>query len=167
MKRDIGVGVCLLVAKEKKLLVAERIGDTGKGYLAVPGGVQEKGEPWERTAVRELSEEAGHAIKVIIRPASWPQIRSESNLPLFVTNNVLANGGHWITVWLRAEWQAGEPVNAESDKKKEWVWMTLDEITDDPRMRAGRVAWVSGEFDDALHWLPLPELHKFRDKLGL
>jgi len=167
MTRDIGVGVCLLIVKEKKLLVAERIGDTGKGCLAVPGGVQEKSETWERTGLRELSEEAGYGIKVIIRPANWPSVRSESNVPLFVTNNVLSNGSHWITVWLRAEWSSGEPFNSEPTKKKEWVWMTLDEITEDARMRAGKMAWMGGDFHDALHWLPLPELHKFRDKLTL
>ena len=167
MKRDIGVGVCLLVVKDKKLLVAERIGKFGKGYLACPGGHQEKYERWEQTALRELVEEAGAELKVNIRPNSWPQLRSESNVPLFVTNNVLGNGAHYITVWLRADWLAGEPKNMEPTKKTDWKWLSLDEIIQDPRMRAGREAWASGDFHDALHWLPFPELYKYRERIGL
>lgn len=167
--RDIGVGVCVLVVDPatKKLLVAERIGKFGRGYLACPGGHQEKNERWETTALRELAEEAGDQIKVIIRPNYGPTFSSESAMPLFVTNNVLDNGAHYITVWLRGEWVSGEPKNAEPTKKKDWMWMTLSEITEDPRMRAGVEAWVTGKFHDALHWLPLSEIHRFRDKLGL
>lgn len=169
MIRDIGVGVCLLVVdpSSKRLLVGERIGNFGRGYLACPGGHQEKDEHWEQTALRELVEEAGTDLKVIIRPNSWPTLASESTSPLFVTNSILANGAHYITIWLRGEWQSGEPKNAEPTKKKEWEWMTLAQINDDPRMRPGVEAWIAGKFHDALHWLPLPEIHRYRDKLGL
>lgn len=167
MKRDIGVGVCLLVVCSKKLLVAERLGQFGKGYLACPGGHQEKGERWDQTAIREMVEEVGSLIKVNIRPNYEPNVSSESNIPLFVTNNVLDNGAHYITVWLRAEWLAGEAINKEPTKKSSWIWLSLDEIVDDPRMRAGKEAWTSGTFHDALHWMPLPELFRYRDRLGL
>lgn len=165
--QTIGVGVCLLVVRDKKLLVAERTNEFGKGYLACPGGHQEKSETWEQTANRELVEEVGPSIKIELKPNTYPNIRSESNIPIFVTNNVLSNTTHYVTIWLRAVWLAGEAINAEPSKKKEWVWMTLDEIIDDPRMRLGKEAWIGGTFHDALHWLPLPELYKHRNKLAL
>jgi 8-oxo-dGTP diphosphatase len=165
--RNIGVGVCLLIVRDKKLLVAERTGEFGKGYLACPGGHQEKNESWEQSGSRELVEEAGSVIKVELKPNTFPNVRSESNIPIFVTNNVLSNAAHYVTIWLRAVWLAGEAINAEPTKKKEWVWMKLEEITDDPRMRPGKEAWTGGTFHDALHWLPLPELYKYRDRLGL
>jgi 8-oxo-dGTP diphosphatase len=165
--REIGVGVCILVVKEKKLLVAERIGHFGKGYLACPGGHQEKNEQWEQTALRELAEEAGSEIKVDIIPCTKQKMRSESNVPLFVTNNVLENNFHYITIWLRANWIAGNPKNTEPNKKSDWQWMTFDEIINDPRFRSGREAWTGGVFHDALHWLPLPELYKYRDRIGI
>ncbi len=167
MKSDIGVGVCTLVVRGRKLLVAERIGKRGNGFLAVPGGVQDKGESWLKTGLRELGEEAGNDIKVIIRTKDKVACGSESDVPLFVTNNVLSNGSHWVTVWLRAEWQWGEAVNAEPEKKKDWVWMSVEEIMDDPRMAEGKKAWLASEFHDALHWFPLPEITKFRDILGV
>jgi|SRR5579859_2429371 len=164
---EIGVGVCLLVVRDKKILVSERIGSFGRGYMCCPGGHQEKNERWEQTALRETAEEAGHKIKVAIRPVYWPGHVSESNIPLFVTNNILAGGKHYITIWLHAEWLSGEPINAEPSKKKGWEWKTVQEIIDDPRMQAGVAAWLDGKFHEALHWIPLPEIFKYKDRLGL
>lgn len=165
--KNVGIGVCLLVTRAKKLLIAERLSAHGKGYLACPGGHQEKNERWDQAAIRELREEAGYSLKVNIVPNYSVYFKSESNIPIFVTNNILENGSHYVTVWLRSYWIAGEAVNSEPSKKKDWEWKTFDEIVKDPRMQAGKEAWLGGGMHDALHWIPLPEIYRHRERIGL
>jgi 8-oxo-dGTP diphosphatase len=163
----VGIGVCLLVVREKKLLVAERIGDFGHGCLAVAGGHAEYKETWQQAALRELYEEAGADIKVVIEPTDLPVWKSESNVPIFVTNNVLEGGKHYVTIWMKAKWLSGEAQNREPTKKKDWEWKTFAEIIKDDRMKDGVAAWLANDFHDSLHWMPLPELFKYREKIGI
>lgn len=167
MKKYVGVGVCLLIIKDKQFLVAERIGKFGTGCLAVPGGHQEKNELWAETALRELQEEAGSNLNVKIRPFSLPTEPTESNVPFFITNNILSHGSHYLTVWLVADWISGVPINAEPHKKNDWFWITLDEIIKHEKLKIGKQFYELGKFHDSLHWIPISEITKHRQQIGL
>ena len=53
------VGIGVLIVKDGKILLGERIGAHGSGLFALPGGHLEFGETFEETARREVEEETG------------------------------------------------------------------------------------------------------------
>ena len=65
-----------------------RKGSHGAGEYALPGGHLEVGESWEQCAVREVLEETG--------------LRIQSAHFVFVTNNMVDSGAHYVTIFMRA-----------------------------------------------------------------
>ncbi len=65
---DLVVNVRVIAVENGRVVVCE----TAEGWRTLPGGSREEGEPVERTAVRELQEEAGCVLTgPLIRAASF------------------------------------------------------------------------------------------------
>lgn len=109
----VGLGVCII--KDGKILLGQRKGAHGAGSWAFPGGHLEYGESYEDCAQREVWEEAGITIK---------NIRF-----ITATNDFFPQEQkHYITIYVRAELQAGDVVNKEPDKLVQWGWFSWDNL---------------------------------------
>lgn len=114
MKRP-SVGIGVLVHKDGLYLMGRRIGSHGRGTWSVPGGYLEFGESWEDCAAREVLEECGVGIK--------------NTRFLAVVNNVFRDEGHHsITIFMKSEWQSGEPKTIEQDKFVDVSWFSFDNL---------------------------------------
>lgn len=89
------VGIGVIVEKEGKILIGERLGGHGNNTYMIPGGHLEFGETFEETAKREVKEETG-------------------------LENILIKG--IVSIEVLAEWVHGEPYNAEPEKSQNWIW---------------------------------------------
>ena len=118
MKDRPSVGVGVLIWKDGKFLMGKRVGKHGAGTWSAPGGYLEYGETFEEGAAREALEETGVKIK---------------NLE-FVTavNNLFPDEQkHTITIWMRSDWESGDPQTIEHDKFVEVGWFTHDTLPDE------------------------------------
>lgn len=105
-----GVGVACFVWKDNEFLMQKRQGSHGDGTWSLPGGHLEMGESWEECATREVREETGLTIK---------------NLGfLAVTNDIFSENKHYITIWMKADWENGEAHITEPEKCSEQGWFT-------------------------------------------
>jgi 8-oxo-dGTP diphosphatase len=112
MKRP-GVGVGVVVLRDGKFLVMQRKGSHGAGTWSVPGGWMELGESFEEASVREIEEETGMKIKNISFVA--------------LTNNIMLDEGvHSLTVWMKADWEKGEPIIMEPEKCTDQKWVDFN-----------------------------------------
>ncbi len=116
MSNAPGVGVAVLIEQNGRLLMLRRSGvELGVGAWGVPGGHLDFGETPEQCAIREAHEETGLAVS---------DVRFVG-----ITNDVFqADGLHYITIWMRANSQSGEPtVTApeESDQVGWFAWEAL------------------------------------------
>jgi len=109
------VGIGVLVVKDGKVLLGKRKALNGAGTWSPPGGHLEFGESWEMCAARETLEEAGISIK---------------NLKFFTsTNDIrLDKGTHYTTIWILAEYAAGEVCNREPEKCEGWDWFVWEQM---------------------------------------
>ena len=100
-----GIGVAILIQRNRQILLLRRKGVHGAGSWSTPGGHLEFGESPEACAIRETREETGLEIHTVRFVA--------------LTNDVFAaEGKHYITIWMEARYEGGEPaLNApyESD----------------------------------------------------
>ncbi len=110
MPKRPSVGLAVIVVKDNKILIGRRKSKThGHGTWHTPGGHLEFGESFEKCAKREVKEETGIEIK---------NVRF-----LTATNDIFEKEGkHYITIWMLAEWKAGEPEVMEPDKCEGWEW---------------------------------------------
>ena len=109
------VGVGVIVIREGRVLLGKRKGSHGAGTWALPGGHLEFGESVENCAKRETEEETGLHLKTI-RPGPY-------------TNDVMASEGqHYLTVFVQATPEAGEPKTLEPDKCEAWAWFKWSEL---------------------------------------
>jgi len=106
------VGVGVVVRKDGKLLMGLRKSKHAHNTWGYPGGHLEHGESWEACARREVAEECGLEI-------SAPQLG-------FVTNDIFADGKHYITLLMVADHVAGDPQVLEPDKTINWQWVEWD-----------------------------------------
>lgn len=109
------VGVGVLVLRNGKVLMGERRGSHGEGTWAPPGGHLEYGERWEECAKRETYEETGLEIK---------------DVEFFTcTNDVYPEiGKHYVTIFMRARWVEGNPINYEPEKCVRWEWFQWNDL---------------------------------------
>lgn len=109
------VGVAVLIQKDEKFLFGKRLGKHGGGLWASPGGHLEFNESFEECAAREVLEETGLEIE---------------NIRYFhATNDVMLDvDKHYITVFMLADWKAGEPQNLEPHKCDGWHWFDWDGV---------------------------------------
>jgi 8-oxo-dGTP diphosphatase len=110
------VGVGLLVTKGNKILLGKRKGSHGEGEYAGPGGHLELGETIEKCVLRELKEEAGPDIKI-------------KNLGFLCFINMRRYlPKHYAHIHMSAEWQSGQPINAEPEMSEGWDWYDLNNL---------------------------------------
>ena len=103
------VGVAVIVVREGRVLLGQRLGAHGEGTWALPGGHVEFGETIEGCAGRELAEETGLA--------------AHAFTPGPFTNNVLASEElHYVTLFMLARDAVGEPQRLEPEKCAGWDW---------------------------------------------
>jgi 8-oxo-dGTP diphosphatase len=99
----VGVG-CIVVRDGRLLLVRNQ-----RGFWSTPGGHLDFGETPEGCAARETLEETGVSVSNVEFVA--------------ITNDVLADvGKHYLTVWMRGDANASEPVIGDPDEIAEIGW---------------------------------------------
>lgn len=109
----IGIGV--LIQKEGKVLLGERVGSHGAGAWSFPGGHLEFGETPEDCAHRETREEAGIEIMNIRRGP-------------FTNDFFQAEQKHYVTLFLLAEYASGVVRRMEPQKCRQWGWFAWDAL---------------------------------------
>jgi len=109
----IGVGV--LVFKGNQVLLGKRKNSHGEGTWQAPGGHLEFGEKPEDCAIREVLEETGLSITDVKRGP--------------YTNDLFqAENRHYITLFMIANHQHGEPSVMEPDKCEGWKWFDWSQL---------------------------------------
>ncbi len=112
MENRIGVGVGIIIRKGDQVLLLRRRYVHGEGSWSTPGGHLDYQETPEACAIREAKEETGLDIQ---NPGF-----------VAVTNDVFsAENKHYITMWMAADYQSGEPALAapyESDAIGWFAW---------------------------------------------
>ena len=103
------VGIAVIVIKNNKILMHKRKSSHGDGTWSFPGGHLEFGESLEKCAQRETLEEAGIKIKNL-------QFANITN-DIFVDENK-----HYITIFMTANHDSGEPMIMEPEKCECWEW---------------------------------------------
>lgn len=113
-KRFPKVGTGVIVIKDGKILLGKR-GTHGKDTWSVPGGWLEYNESFEECAARECLEETGVRIK---NPEFY-----------HATNNIMPQDDlHTITLFVKAEYESGDPMITEPDKFSEVGWYDLNDL---------------------------------------
>lgn len=109
------VGVGIIVQSKGRVLLGLRTGSHGSGTWSVPGGHLEFGETIEQCAVREVLEETGLSIDEVKRGP--------------YTNDVFeAEGKHYVTIFVTASSESGEPKIMEPSKCSRWKWFRWSEL---------------------------------------
>jgi len=112
---NVKVGVGVIVNRGDRILLGKRKGSHGAGTWALPGGHLEFGETIEACAEREDLEETGLTIEGFRHVA--------------FTNDVFkAEMKHYVTLFVAAYCQTGEPAVQEPKKCSEWAWFKWSEL---------------------------------------
>jgi 8-oxo-dGTP diphosphatase len=110
---EAGIGVCIL--EEGKVLLGKRKNSHGAGCWSFPGGHLEMFETWEHCAEREAFEETGLKIR--------------NTKFIGVTNDIFQEEKkHYITIFIMADYDSGNPMVMEPDKCDEWRWFSWDTL---------------------------------------
>ncbi|PIN86753.1 DNA mismatch repair protein MutT [Candidatus Woesearchaeota archaeon CG10_big_fil_rev_8_21_14_0_10_44_13] len=114
IKRPL-VGMGVIVRKDGKVLLSRRKNAHGAGTWCFPGGHLELNETFEECAARETFEEAGIRIK---------NIRF-----ITTTNDIMEDEDrHYVTIYVVADHESGEPKVMEPEKSGEWGWFSWDRL---------------------------------------
>lgn len=113
--RQVKVGVGVIVQRSGRVLLGLRQGSHGAGTWALPGGHLEFGETIEDCARRETLEESGLVLT---------DIRSGP----FTSDVFEAEGKHYVTLFVLARSEQGEPQICEPDKCQRWDWFDWTEL---------------------------------------
>jgi 8-oxo-dGTP diphosphatase len=109
------VGVGVMVWDGDRLLLGKRISAHSENSWQFPGGHLEFGETVEDCARREVAEEAGITI-TNIRPRGF-------------SNDVFIDADkHYVTLFVSAEYDSGEPTVMEPDKCEQWQWFSWGQL---------------------------------------
>ncbi len=109
----IGVGV--IVRRGERVLLGHRVHAHGSGTWQFPGGHLEYGEAIEDCAHREVLEETGLDVEI-------------ERLGPF-TNDVFADEGrHYVTLYVLARSEIGDPIPQEPDKCDRWDWFDWEAL---------------------------------------
>ena len=115
MSELVRVGVAVVIIRDGKILLGERIGSHGANTWATPGGHLEMGEEIEACAIRETLEETGLEVSEVS--------------PLGFSNDVFNSlNKHYLTLYVVAQGVEGEPEIMEPNKCLAWQWFGLDEL---------------------------------------
>lgn len=108
------VGVGVVVVKDGKILIGERLVSHGAGTWMIPGGHLELGETFEECALREVYEETGLTDLEITE--------------LIRVGNDRVYDKHFVTIGMVAVWKSGEPKIMEPGKSENWKWIDPNEL---------------------------------------
>ncbi|MBD1582742.1 nucleotide triphosphate diphosphatase NUDT15 [Pseudoalteromonas sp. S16_S37] len=115
MQKQVRVGVAVIILREGRVLLGERIGSHGAHTWATPGGHLELGESIEQCAKRETFEETG--------------LIADSIEKLSFTNDIFEKENkHYVTLFMLASCPSGEPIVTEPNKCRQWKWFELDNL---------------------------------------
>lgn len=115
MNKEVRVGVGVIIWRNNRILLGQRIGSHGAETWATPGGHLEVGESIEECAQREVLEETGLVVNSFTK--------------LGFTNDIFEEEKkHYVTLFVAASSDAGEPQVTEPDKCRQWKWCKLDEL---------------------------------------
>jgi 8-oxo-dGTP diphosphatase len=115
MNKIPGIGVAVIIIKDNRVLLGKRKNSHGEGTWAFPGGHLEWNESIESCATREVWEETGIHIQ---------NIRFET-----FTNDIFQQEEkHYVTLFVRAEYESGELELKEPDKCEQWSWFEWDKL---------------------------------------
>lgn len=104
-----------MVWRDGKILLGLRKGGHGDGTWHLPGGHLEWQETFEECAIREVSEETGVSISNVRK--------------LTFTNDIYLNEKkHYISLFLTADWVAGEAELREPDRCSGWKWFAWEDL---------------------------------------
>jgi 8-oxo-dGTP diphosphatase len=113
LRPSVGVGV--LVIKYKKVLLGKRKGENGDGTWCPPGGHLEFREEIFDCARRETLEEAGIRINTL-------------RMGPVTNDNSPSQAKHYVTLFVVADYDSGNPAIMEPDKCSEWRWCSWDNL---------------------------------------
>jgi 8-oxo-dGTP diphosphatase len=105
----------VLIVRDGKVLLGERLGAHGAGTWAPPGGHLEYGEGVEECAAREALEETGLTVTELRRGP-------------YTTDLFPADGKHYVTLFVVGRSASGDPVVREPDKCSRWEWFAWPEL---------------------------------------
>jgi 8-oxo-dGTP diphosphatase len=109
------VGVGVMIKKKGKILLGKRINSHGNLTWSFPGGHLEFMESVFDCARREVFEETGISIKNLSFGPFTNDIFEKENL-------------HYLTVYVIADHENGEPEVKEPDKCLEWKWFAPENL---------------------------------------
>lgn len=98
------VGIGVIVIRNGKILLGERLHSHGSGELQIVGGHLEFEESFEETAKREVTEETG--------------LENIEIKGVVSIGNDIAYNKHYVSIGILAESNVGEPYDAEPKKVK-------------------------------------------------
>ena len=109
------VGLGVVVSRGDQVLLGQRRNSHGQGTWALPGGHLEFGESWERCAQREVLEETAMDV-------------GRCHF-IGATNDIMmAEGKHYVTIFMAATSVSGSPRLCEPDKCHRWQWFPWDAL---------------------------------------
>ncbi|MDQ0558423.1 8-oxo-dGTP diphosphatase [Rhizobium mesoamericanum] len=110
-----GVGVGLVILRDRKILLYKRIRPPEAGHWSIVGGKVDRMEPTEQAARREAEEETGLSIG-----------RVSLLGPAEVISN--ADGQHWVSLLYIASEFDGEPNLTEPEKLSDFGWFSRSDL---------------------------------------
>ena len=116
LRVEVGVGV--IVIRDGRVLLGKRKGSHGAGTWALPGGHLEFGESFDDCARRETQEETGLRLTAITQGP-------------FTNDIMAAEGKHYVTVFVQASPEDGEPEVREPEKCECWAWFKWSDLPQD------------------------------------
>lgn len=115
MNKEVRVGVGVIILRNGRVLLGERMGSHGAGTWAPPGGHLDVGESIEDCARREVFEETGLKIEAVKK--------------FGFTNDIFeTEGKHYVTLFVVASCADGEAEVREPNKCRQWKWCELDQL---------------------------------------
>jgi len=118
----VGLGVILMKPDTREVLLGKRKGAHGAGTWSFPGGHLEWMETLEECAEREMFEET----ELSRACANYSFIDEHA---CAATNDFFPEKKkHYITLFLRAKYNGGTPINAEPEKCEGWQWHQWEKL---------------------------------------
>lgn len=128
------VAVGVIVMRDGKILLGERLSESGRGTYQIPGGHLEFGETFAEAAKKEVAEETG------LTDVTFEKV--------VCVNNERTYGKHYVSIGFLAESRSGEPGNPEPTKSRNWKWYDVANLPEPLFAPTKGVldAWQSGTF---------------------
>jgi 8-oxo-dGTP diphosphatase len=109
------VGVAAIILNGDHVLLGWRLGGHGAGSWQFPGGHLEYGETIEACARREVREETGLSLGGL-------------RLGPYTNDLFAADGRHYVTLFVIAEYVGGTPQPLEPTKCARWEWFAWHKL---------------------------------------